>query len=471
MKNNLLKKIFSSGLQAIGVQVLGLLFFYIVSLYMSKNDLGIVNWATATSVIITTLLSFGMEQVVFRRIAASQRSDWAAAAYLLHAFIGSLMAFGVLYILSFLLKKDSIEYLPWFFISQVFIYMGTPLKHFLNAKQRFTPYGIIAIVSNSLKILMALLFLKNGNLNITTVWVTLAVCGLIEIIALLLFVTRYAAFRFTFRFSAYKKLLKESLPQYVSVIFDSSLSRLDWFLIGIIGTNAMTADYGVAYKAFEMGRLPITIIAPVILARFAAVLGGNSTLDEHKKQLIGTIFRIEYFFAALIPLIANLLWVPALDIVYNGKYGDGNAMEFLILSINIPLLFAVNLLWTICFTGKSYRKIAGITISSAVVNLVLNLIFIPQWGGVGAAMAFLLTTVLQLAGYYRLVRKEFFSMPLHTAFTCIAVAGVAYFISISVSAKVWLQIPLSVTIYIVGCLLLRQVRLSDRETLKLFFRK
>lgn len=470
MKNNLLKKIFSSGLQAIGVQVLGLLFFYIVSKAMSKNDFGIINWATAASVIITTLLSFGMEQVVFRRIAASQRSDWAAAAYMLHALVGSVIGFIVLFILAAFVKKAEIGYLPYFFLSQAFIYMATPLKQLLNAKQRFTPYGIVALISNGLKVVMAWWYISSGSIGIAQVYITLIICGAVEFFSLFYYVKKHAGFTINFRTSAYTKLLKESLPQYISVIFDSSLSRLDWFLIGIIGTNTMTADYGVAYKAFEMQRLPVTIIAPVILAKFAKLMGGNATLDEGKKSVISSIFRLDFFLAGLIPLISVMLWVPALEFIYDGKYGADNLTEFTILSANIPLLFAVNLLWTISFTGKSYRKIANITIGSAALNLVLNLVLIPFYGGVGAASAFLLTTIIQLAGYLRLIKKEFFALPVQAVVLCLLVGVAAYFLAKTITDTWWLQLMIAPAIYIAGSVLLRQVSMNDVKTLKQFFK-
>jgi O-antigen/teichoic acid export membrane protein len=80
-KNKLVINFFSSGLQAIAIQVLGSLFFYFISVYLTKTDFGAISWINAVCLFITTLLGFGLEQVVVRRIAASNRSDWAAGAF------------------------------------------------------------------------------------------------------------------------------------------------------------------------------------------------------------------------------------------------------------------------------------------------------------------------------------------------------------------------------------------------------
>ena len=93
MNKSILKSFFSSGLQAVAVQVLGVLFIVIVAKVLPKEEFGIIQTVNVIAMFITTLLSFGMEQVVVRRIAASSTSDWAASAFLFHNLIGSVLAF------------------------------------------------------------------------------------------------------------------------------------------------------------------------------------------------------------------------------------------------------------------------------------------------------------------------------------------------------------------------------------------
>ena len=123
------------------------------SFVLSKEDFGIISWANATSVFITTLLTFGMEQVVARRIATSSSSDWSAIAFLLHNLVGSIVSL-LLIIMITLLAGDgnaALAYLPVFFGAQALMLLVMPLKQCLNAKHMFAPYGIIAAISNFVK--------------------------------------------------------------------------------------------------------------------------------------------------------------------------------------------------------------------------------------------------------------------------------------------------------------------------------
>lgn len=476
MKNSLLKSFFSSGVQAIAVQVLGVAFFYIVAKYMPKHEFGIVNWVNATTIILITLTSFGLDQVVVRRIASSKSSDWAASAYLFHMFISSLLTFIVLILITLLLNKEAssyekLQFLPLFFAVQAIVYLVYPLKQFLNAKHNFIPYAVIAIISNIIKLLLVIAYVKFQLLSIINVGVILGICAFIEFIAMLAYVLIKTDFSFRFKPAAYFKLLKEASPQYVSVIFDVSLARSDWFLLGILSTAAVTAEYSIAYRAFEISRLPVTVIAPVILNIFAKMLLGANRPEAGKQKLIRELYTIEIFAAMMLPLVLNIVWSPVLDLVFKGEYGSVNEIQFLILSVSIPLMFIINLLWTLAFSIKKYKQISFIIFLGAIGNIVLNLILIPQYQGTGAAIAFLLTVIIQLLFYYRLIHKYVMKFSILIPAVLFLAAAAAYVAALYLSDNIVLRVFASLIIYIVLALATKTVTISHFMTLKQLLKK
>jgi O-antigen/teichoic acid export membrane protein len=472
VKNNLLKSIFSSGLQAIAVQIIGVAFFFVISLYLSKDDFGTISTLNGLAMMLTTLLSFGLEQVVVRRIAASKTSDWAAAAFLFHAFAGSVLGFMLVWaIASFAGADQSLKLLPWFFLAQSITYIGAPLKQFLNARQQFTPYGVIALIGNVCKITLAFILVLSDGLTIETVYIILIICATIELVGLLGYVFTKTDLRPTFRKKAYFKLLKEAMPQYMVVIFDSSISRIDIVLMGFITTKAITGDYGFAYRAFEISRLPIVIIAPIIMVKFARMFGGAARVSEDKKTEVSTLFAVEIFLATLIPLVLNVLWGPVVDYISKGKYGYSNSTEFMILSVCIPFQFAINILWTLAFTNKRYKVVSAITIATAATNLLLNLVFIPLYGGIGAACVFLGTILLQVGMYYYVVRKRVMHLPVKSLVAFLLFGIIAYYTAFSVVENVVLQLLIAIGIYLALSFGLKQIGKQHLITLKAYLKK
>src|SRR5690606_36070202 len=116
--------------------------------------------------------------------SASGSSQWAAAAYLLHTIVCSVVTIAVLYVLSLTISAwTNSHILIWFFIAQALTFMGSPLKQFLNAKEKFAPYGIIALISNTLKLALAWFLLTRQLLHLEGVIWILIVCSFFEFVA------------------------------------------------------------------------------------------------------------------------------------------------------------------------------------------------------------------------------------------------------------------------------------------------
>lgn len=469
MNNNLIRKLFSSGLQAIAVQVFGGIFFIIISLYLPKTDSGDIAWANSVALVLVMALSFGMDQVVVRRIAASDRSDWAAPAYFFHLAVLNTATFIIIYLIVLLGGNgmmSGFRVLPWMFLVQGLLSTAGPLKFYFNAKQQFRPYAIIAIISNTAKLGIGIGLLIFQHLSLITSITTLVACAAFELLALLTYIIATAQFSFYFKWIAYKKLLKEAFPQYISVLFDSSLARADIILLGIISTSIITSEYNLAYRAYEIAKLPLTIIGPILLARFARILASGSKADENTQTQVMQLYRFESFFSMLIPLLLNLMWAPLLDDIFNKKFGSVNAPEFMILSICIPIHFLINLLWTLCFSAKKYKQISAIIGITAIINIILNIVFINLWDSNGAAIAFLITTVLQLFGYLKLAGKHIIKIPVMPFIIFTAIAILAYIISIYLTEVLWLRLIIATVVYIIMSIVSKQVNKEDMAGLQ-----
>ncbi|MGC4059031.1 MAG: polysaccharide biosynthesis C-terminal domain-containing protein [Chitinophagaceae bacterium] len=198
----------------------------------------------------------------------------------------------------------------------------------------------------------------------------------------------------------YRSFVSESLPQLGVVLFDSALARIDWILLGIFSTTSVTAEYTFAYKFFELSKLPLLILAPVLLTRLSTLTSQSGILPENQKKQINQFVRLKIVLSFCIPIVLACIWTPFIDKLTDGKFGAVNQLNFELLALCVPLHFAVNFLWTLAFVQGKLRTIMYITIISSLLNLGLNAILIPQLGGTGAAIAFLASSIFQVAAYY-----------------------------------------------------------------------
>jgi O-antigen/teichoic acid export membrane protein len=249
-----------------------------------------------------------------------------------------------------------------------------------------------------------------------------------------------------------------------------ALNRVDWILLGLLTTNAITADYSFAYRASELSKLPILTLGPILLVKYSKLFA-NGRLSGVKQDETRRMLTAELFIAVLIILVLNTLWIPAVGYITHQKYGASNALMFGLLSACLPFHFFINIMWTLCFAAKKYIQITKIAMLTAFVNLALNAALIPMYHGEGAGLAYLLSIIFQAFLYYRIVNAQIMGFSLIPLFL-LSFAGVASFaIATFATDSIGIKLMISVSLFVVIALLTKQVRKSDIAVLKGYLKK
>jgi O-antigen/teichoic acid export membrane protein len=174
------------------------------------------------------------------------------------------------------------------------------------------------------------------------------------------------------------------------------MSRFDWILVGLLVSDTKLAEYSFAYKIFEVSTLPLLIVAPVMIPLFTRL--------QSKPENFTTIFFLlkwQIIVASLVSLLLNICWVPVIDFISDGKYGQVNASTIFILSLSMPFLYMSNYLWTIRFTSGQLRFVFFVMATSFGVNIVSCSLLIPLYKNEGAALAWLITVLTQWVLYVK----------------------------------------------------------------------
>ena len=117
MKRKILHDISASSLQVIINQLAGLMIFYLISKYLSKDVFGEISWSLAVLMVGFAVLGFGIDQVTVRRIAAGENAHLLLKIYSFHVLLTGA---------GFLLILLLVRYLaPGLFIrSDLLLFMG-----------------------------------------------------------------------------------------------------------------------------------------------------------------------------------------------------------------------------------------------------------------------------------------------------------------------------------------------------------
>lgn len=445
-KSKLIKHISANTLQVLGNQCLGVFIFLLISRELDKPSFGELSWALAVLTLITTLLSLRLEQIVVRNVAAGDDPSGMLTLFAAHNFFTGLIFFGVLSLVCYGwpgLNRQ--HYLLWMLsISQILTFWALPFRQLLTGRSAFGWLAMLASISNLVRATGLYIYTVYSGLTLQTVIVLFTISSFAELALGIWIVCGRLKIKLGMSdaFKAYIALLRYSLPQVGVVFLNAGIARIDWILLGLLSTPAHTAEYTFAYRSFEFVPLPLLVLAPFLLNRFARG-------DDPDESFLRALVRVEMVLATLPVLWLVIMWAPVVDAFTDNKYGEVNAVTFLILACCIPFQYLINLYWSHAFARNRLVHILSVTAVTGAIVLVGNVLLIPAYAGQGAALVYLAAMVVQYALYARnaVFKGKEWGLHLLLAMSVAACSGLT---AVSLSDSLILRLLLASALY---CLL------------------
>jgi len=463
-----LRNFSANALQLVANNVFGLVIFYVLSTGLSKADFGRLNLALAILLAAFNILSCGIDQLIIKKIAADENRESALSLYIIHTLITGFIFYGLLATGYILMPHTSVYQLLLFIgMGKLMIYLSTPFKQAANGLEKFKLMAWQSVISNFVRCACLLVCYLLHLLDLKFIIIIFIASDVLELAIGLVLFKRSAGIPITLKFNkaGYLNLVKEALPQIGVVIITSSLARFDWIFIGFMLSAIKLAEYSFAYKVFEIALLPLSAIAPLLIPRFTKMFKQGDVNIAGMKFLV----RAEAIIAGLSVLLINIYWTPAIDWITHGKYGAVNERVVLFLSLCIPLLYLENLLWTVFFTQGRLKMILNAFIITLAVNVLGDVLLIPIFQNVGAAIAFLLACLAQIIFYLsknNIAGLRNVWQPVLVCTLCAVVAGQSARLWIGVN---WLVIPSSIILYGMLLLITGQLRRDVQVRMKAVF--
>jgi len=404
MKKKFIDDISANTLQVIINQCCGLGIFYVLSTSLDKNDFGEINWSLAVLLTVYGILACGVDQVSVKRVASGDKPKRILSIYLSHVVLWGCLVYGLLLASPLLFSSFFQKHYLLLILAaaKLMIFLSTPFKQLATGLERFRPLLYMSVCSNVVRSILLLLLAGLQQLNLTAIMVIFVVGDFLEFLVCIIVTQLKLKIPVILRWDGkgYSDLLKESLPQLGVAIFTSVIARFDWIFLGLFVSTIVVADYSFAYKVFEMATIPMLIIAPVLIPRFTKIFRPSAiTVAEEKTNDLFVLLRMEMMIASLTALVLNILWVPVIDLITNGKYGAVNRYTILILSVSMPFLYLNNFLWTINFAKGRLKMIFYNFALTFCINVVADIILIPIYKAEGAAAGYLLAIIGQSVFY------------------------------------------------------------------------
>ena len=266
-----------------------------------------------------------------------------------------------------------------------------------QAFQRMFFIGFARVVEMFLIVSLGIYALSSGH-GLVGLTLAFLLAHFIVFIMSLLACSRLIRVGISLDFGFQKKFLKASWPFWFTALFITLSFRTDTVMIRLISGAAETGLYNSSFRLLDaLYLIPVAVIS--------AVFPAMSVLYKTDKEMLKRLYRKMFYYLLAIALPMGIGTMFLADrimlFIYGNEFsGAGNALRILIWAEVAIFLYAVSgyLLNAINRQLLFTATAAG----AAVLNVAINLVLIPEFGYIGAAIATVATSffILVLLFYF-----------------------------------------------------------------------
>lgn len=358
-----------------------------VARYLGPEKFGIYSYAVAFVTLFSTIASLGLDGIVVRDIVRNPatKEETLGTAFLLRLVGGTLSL--ILSVGTVFLVRSGDPLACWLvgIIAAGMIFQAFDTIDFWFQSQVLSKYVVYArnLAFLLVSVVKVILILVGAPL------ISFALAGLAEIIiasAGLVVVYKYGGYCFSAWRSSLaraKTLLSDSWPLILSSIVGVIYLRIDQIMIGNMVGDAEVGIYSAAVKLAEVWYfIPTCVLSSVLPAIVICKVTNENLFYTRLQTLYNWMAFISYLIA--IPTTFMAGWI--IELLFGIGYAKAGPM--LAALIWAGLFINLGVARSAFLTANNWTKVSFFSnFLGCIINIGLNLILIPKYGGMGAVIA------------------------------------------------------------------------------------
>jgi len=403
VKQTIAKNTFWLAVAEVVTRFLKLFLIIYVARILGVTEYGKFTFALAFVSLFAVFADLGVSSIITREFAREKEKEREFPALLslkLALGIGSLI---LICIGSFFITLDPIiRGIIWILgIYSIINGFSGIICAFFRARQKME-YEAWAKIVQALAITGTGFFILFNFPSVKNLSFTYLFAALIALIFILCFFHfKIYHLKLAFNKTVWKNYLVMSWPLALAGVFGAIYSQTDSVMMGYWGQIIQTGWYNAAYKIMGVALLP----AGLISASFYPVLSKFFKESKEKLQNAWNYHMKTMIFLAMPLVIGGIALAPRIiDFIYDPRY-DPSILAFQILMIAGGIIILTSPFGQALIISNQQKKLFWITLSGAVLNIILNLILIPEYSLYGAAFTTLVTVLLIFFLSFRLTLK------------------------------------------------------------------
>lgn len=272
--------------------------------------------------------------------------------------------------------------------------------------------------------------------------------------------------KYSFTVENWKLNIKKGIPYLFSGVFAGINCNIDSIIIANIMDSEAVGAYSAAYKIINIFMVLLaTIYAPMFPILVQSL---KSNIDKYR-EIINRMRKISAIF--IFPCVTGgvILGNQLIEFMYGLQYQEASeAFKILLLFVGVFYMREVYG-YTLTALGEQKKYMTSVCISS-VINILLNIFFIPIWGIEGAALTTLISELVNFIfmryNARKLINAAVYYKTLFNIGICTFIMLMFTYVFKRFNVHVVLNILFSAVIYIVDMLIFKVIKIVDLKKIK-----
>jgi O-antigen/teichoic acid export membrane protein len=393
--------------------------YFVIAVFtraLLKSDLGALFFALSISEICATMLNFGTDSLLIRRVSTEPGQAVPHFSRILSLRLVNMLAgYAVINLFVYFFRPDL---LPVFclvaaydFLEEihfVFLAFFTGQKRQLYRLVMFGGFKILSFVALSLTALWT------GSLFFV-LWTQVFLNLLLVLMAFAYVRRQFGPFQLRFDPRSGMEIMRLSMPFFFINFLTILHMRFDTVMVGLLLGLQQVAVYELGIKMMEVTRFVVRPLHSVLFPVFSEYVarGEWARLRARFVLLTGAVLGIGIVLAAGMQAFG-----PRLIVLLFGSGYQESAPPAQILFVSVPMMYVGLMCVTLAAAMHREAESALILGASVALNLALNFVLIPRTGIIGAAWATVISQTVLMTGMLMLT-----AVPLFQAHRTAATAG------------------------------------------------
>jgi O-antigen/teichoic acid export membrane protein len=276
------------------------------------------------------------------------------------------------------------------------------LLSYYQTQQKALNYAFLNISFLLFNFISALLFISLFK-ELEYLYIGMMISTFIFFLYSIVYFIKHKLLFFRFNKIIFKELLHYGVVLIPNAIGSTIFFMSDRFFVSYYYDNEMVAYYSIA---IQIGMFILIFNNAFVKAWNPFLFSKLKNFDENNRKVIKKLSIVFVLFFLTLPFIVDELKFFVFDIFFDEKLKDGLEYVFWI-AVGYSFMGVFKVFSGYLFYLKKIKLISIISILSAILNLLLNYLFIKYFGVIGVAYATALTMFIFMIVVFLFVQKYY----------------------------------------------------------------